>query len=210
MSLIFVILKHIVDTFRQEKLLLKFYSVDFIDLPYSKTHEFCKTCEKCQKLGLITKRNMMSLNHILEIEIFNCWGIDFMGLFPSYFGFVYILVAVDYVSKWIEAISCRNNDSQIVVKFLRENILSRFGIARAIISNEGKHFFNKSFEFLMKKYEITHKITTFYHSQTNGQVELANREIKQILKKTVNPNQKDWSLKLNDALWAYHTAFKRH
>ncbi|XP_024042762.1 uncharacterized protein LOC112099576 [Citrus clementina] len=175
---------------------------------FKDTYEFCKSCEKCQKLGSITKRNMMPLNPILEIEIFDCWGIDFMGPFPSSFGFVYILVAVDYVSKWIEAISCRNNDSKTVIKFLRENILSRFGIPRAIISDGGKHFCNKSFESLIKKYGITHKIATPYHPQTNGQVELANREIKQILEKTVNPNRKDWSLRLNDALWAYRTAFK--
>ena len=61
-----------------------------------KTYEFCKTCEKCQKLGSITKRNMIHLNLILEIEIFDYWGIDFMGPFPSSFEFVYILVAVDH------------------------------------------------------------------------------------------------------------------
>ena len=69
---------------------------------------------------------------MLEIEIFDCWGINFMGLFPPSFGFVYILVAVDYVLKWIEAIFCRNNDSKTVVKFLRENILTRFGIPPAL------------------------------------------------------------------------------
>ena len=121
---------------------------------------------------------MMPLNPILEIEIFDYWGIDFMGPFPSFFGFVYILVTVDYVSKWIEAICCRNNDSKIVVKFLKENILSQFGIPRAIISDGSKYFCNKSFEFLMKKYGITYKIATLYHPQTKGQVELANREIK--------------------------------
>ena len=93
----------------------------------------------------------MPLNLILEIKIFDCWGIDFMGLFPSSFGFVYILIAVDYVSKWIKAIYCRNNDSKTVVKFLREKNLSRFRILRAIISDGGKHFYNKSFESLMKK-----------------------------------------------------------
>ena len=96
---------------------------------------------------------------------------------------MYILIAVDYVLKWIEAISCRNNDSKSVVKFLRENILSRFGITRAIISDGDKHFCNKSFDSLMKKYGITHKVATPYHPQTNGQVELANKEIKQILEK---------------------------
>jgi len=85
--------------------------------------------------------------------------------------------------------------------------LSRFGIPQAMISDGGTHFCNKSFESLIKKYGITHKVATPYHPQTSGQVELANREIKQILEKTVNPNRKDWSLRLNDALWAYRTAF---
>ncbi|XP_075480136.1 uncharacterized protein LOC142520868 [Primulina tabacum] len=165
-------------------------------------------CENCQKLGAISKRNMMPLNPIIEIEIFDCWGIDFMGPFPSSFGYLYILVAVDYVSKWIEAIPCRKNDHKIVIKFLKENIFSRFGIPRAMTSDGGTHFVNKPFASLMKKYGITHKVTTPYHPQTNGQVELANREITQILEKTVNSNRKDWSLRLNDVLWAYRTAFK--
>ena len=175
---------------------------------FKDTYSFCKTCENCQKLGSISKRNMMPLNPILVIEIFDCWGIDFMGPFPPSFGFLYILVAVDYVSKWVEASPCRNNDHKIVIKFLKEHILTRFGIPRAIISDGGKHFCNRSFELLMKKYGITHKVSTSYHPQTNGQAELANREIKQILEKTVNPNRKDWSLRLTDALWAYRTAFK--
>ena len=85
----------------------------------------------------------MPLNPIIVIEIFDCWRIDFMGPFPLSFGFVYILVAVDYVSKWIEAIPCRHNDHKIVIRFLKENILSRFGIPRVIISDRGKHFCNK-------------------------------------------------------------------
>jgi hypothetical protein len=158
---------------------------------FKDSHAFCKTCENCQKLGSISKRHMMPLNSILVIEIFDCWGIDFMGPFPPSFGFLYILVALDYVSKWIEAIPSRNNNHKIVIKFLKENILSRFGIPRVMISDGGTHFYNKPFESLMKKYGITHKVATPYHPQTSGQVELANREIKQILKKTVNPNRKN-------------------
>ena len=78
-----------------------------------------------------------------------------------------------------------------------------------MISDGGTHFFcNKSFESLMKKYGITYKVATPYHPQTSGQVELASMEIKQILEKTMNPNQKDWSLRLNNALWAYRTDYK--
>ena len=78
----------------------------------------------------------------------------------------------------------------------------------AIISDGGLRFCNRPFENLLKKYGVTHKFSTAYHPQTNGQAELANREIKHILEKTITLNRKDWSLRLPDALWAYHTAFK--
>ncbi|KAL3577369.1 hypothetical protein D5086_022652 [Populus alba] len=129
--------------------------VDSIGPPCSKdSHAFCKICEKLSKSwDLFRKRHMMPLNPILVIEIFDCWGIDFMGPFPPSFGFLYILVAVDYVSKWIEQFQVETNDHKIVIKFLKENILSRFGIPRAMISDGGTHFCNKPFESLMKKYE---------------------------------------------------------
>ncbi|XP_058092416.1 uncharacterized protein LOC131238836, partial [Magnolia sinica] len=162
------------------------------------THEFCKACERCQKLGALSRRNMMPLNPILIIEAFDCWGIDFMGPFPQSFGNLYILLAVDYVTKWVEAIPCRKNDHRTVIKFLKENILSRFGTPRAIISDGGSHFCNRPFESLMKKYGISHKVSTPYHPQTSGQVEISNREIKHILEKTVNPDRKDWTIRLTD------------
>jgi hypothetical protein len=151
---------------------------------------------------------MMPLNPILIVELFDVWGIDFMGPFPNSYGYLSILVAVDYVSKWVEAIACKTNDHRVVLHFLKENVFARFGTPRAIISDGGKHFCNRFFEQLMKKYGITHKVATPYHPQTSGQVEISNREIKRILEKTVNPTRKDWSLQLNDALWAYRTAFK--
>ncbi|KAK9187629.1 hypothetical protein WN944_019027 [Citrus x changshan-huyou] len=135
-------------------------------------------------------------------------GIDFMGPFPPSFGHQYILVAVDYVSKWVEVIPCRTNDHKVVIGFFKSNIVSRFGFPQAIISDCGVHFCNKAFKTLLKKYSITHKVVTPYHAQTSGQVEISNREIKHILEKTVRPDRKDWSLRLDDALWAYRTAFK--
>jgi hypothetical protein len=175
---------------------------------FKDTHNFYKRCLECQKLGRVTRRNMMSMSPILEIEVFYCWGIDFMGPFPQSFGNLYILLAVDYVSKWVEAIACKVNDHKVVLKFLREHIFSRFGMPKVVISDNGKHFCNRPFEVLMKKYGVVHRLSTSYHPQTCGQVKLANREIKQILEKTVSPNRKDWSLRLTDALWAYRTAYK--
>ncbi|GJT71449.1 uncharacterized protein Tco_1030735 [Tanacetum coccineum] len=115
----------------------------------------------------------MPLASINVYEIFDIWGIDFMGPFPPSFGNVYILLAVDYVSKWVEAKATKTDDAKVVVEFIKANI-----------------FFPA------------------YHPQTNGQAEVSNREIKSILEKTVNPNRKDWSIKLDDALWAYRTAYK--
>ena len=131
-----------------------------------------------------------------------------MGPFPSSFGYIYILVGVDYLSKGVKAVPCRAADHKVVLQFLRENIFSRFGVPKAIISDGGSHFYNKPFENLLAKYGVKHKVATPYHPQTNGQVELANREIKKILIKVVSSNRKDWSLKLLDSLWAYRTTYK--
>ena len=90
----------------------------------------------------------MPLNPNLEVELFDVWGIDFMGPFPNSFGNQYILVAVDYVTKWVKAIPRKTNDNKIVIKFLKENI-SCFGTPRAIISDNGTHFCNRLFESLM-------------------------------------------------------------
>ena len=170
--------------------------------------DFFKTCTRCQQLEGITERNMMPLTPILIIEIFDCWGLDFMGHFPPSCGYLYILLAVDYVSKWVEVIPMRINDHTVALKFLKEHIFSHFGMPRAIISDGGLHFCNRPFENLLKKYGVTHKVSMACHPQTNGQAELANREIKHILEKTITLNRKDWSLRLTDALWAYRTAFK--
>jgi len=124
-------------------------------------------------IGRISKRNMMPLNPILEIELFDVWGIDFMGPFPNSFGYQYILVAVDMCPNGLK-IPCKTNDNKIVVKFLKENIFSRFGMPRAIISDNGSHFCNRTFEVLIRKYSINHKLSTPYHPQTSGQVEVSN------------------------------------
>ena len=131
-----------------------------------------------------------------------------MGPFSMSYINQFILVAVDYVSKWAEAVPIKTIDNQVVIKFLRENIISRFGAPRAIISDNGSHFCNRAFEALMRKHSISYKLYTAYHSQTNGQVKVTNRQIKLILEKTIGQNRKDWSIKLVDALWAYRTAYK--
>ncbi|KAL5560425.1 hypothetical protein UlMin_036636 [Ulmus minor] len=117
-------------------------------------------------------------------RLFDVWGIDFMGPFPSSFGNQHILVAVDYVSKWVEARAFPTNDAKVVTRFLKKNIFTRFGTPRAIISDGGSHFCNRQFSALLTKYGVRHKVATPYHPQTSGQAEISNREIKRILEKT--------------------------
>ncbi|XP_071916150.1 uncharacterized protein [Coffea arabica] len=175
---------------------------------FKDAYSFCKSCDKCQRVGNISRRDQMTQTPMIFVEIFDVWGIDFMGPFPSSFGFLYILLAVDYVSKWVEAKATRTNDSKVVAEFVKSNIFVRFGMPRAIVSDRGTHFCNKTIAAIFRRYGVLHKVSTSYHPQTNGQAEASNREIKSILEKMVRPDRKDWSVRLDDALWAYRTAYK--
>nr|GEW50149.1 reverse transcriptase domain-containing protein [Tanacetum cinerariifolium] len=149
----------------------------------------------------------MPQNFIQICKIFDVWGIDFIGPFSSSKGNKYILVAVDYLSKWVEAKALPTNDARVVVKFLK-SLFYRFGTPKAIISHRGTHFYNDQLSRVMAKYGVTHRLSTAYHPQTSGQVEVTNRGLKRILERTVGENHASWSDKLEDALWAFRTAFK--
>nr|GFB61043.1 reverse transcriptase domain-containing protein [Tanacetum cinerariifolium] len=150
---------------------------------YKDAFELVKRCDSCQRRGKVSQKDEMPQNFIQICEIFDVWGIDFMGLFPSSKENKYILVAVDYLSKWVEAKALPINNARVVVKFLK-SLFSRFGTPKAIISDRGTHFCNDQFSRVMAKYGVTHRLSTTYQPQTSGQVELEN------------------------ALWAFRTAFK--
>ncbi|GKC16577.1 reverse transcriptase domain-containing protein [Tanacetum coccineum] len=174
---------------------------------YKDAHELVKNCNSCQRQGKISQRDEMPQNSIQVCEIFDVWGIDFMGPFPSSKGNKYILVAVDYLSKWVEAKALPTNDARVVVRFLKA-LFARFGTPRAIISDRGTHFCNDQFAKVMLKYGVTHRLSTAYHPQTSGQVEVSNRGLKRILERSIGENRTSWSDKLDDALWAFRTAYK--
>ncbi|GJR97517.1 reverse transcriptase domain-containing protein [Tanacetum coccineum] len=138
--------------------------------------EYVMKCDACQRSRNISLRSEMHQNNIQVCEVFDVWGLDFMGLFPDSRGNNYILVVVDYVSKWVEAQALPTNDARL--------------------------------ERSLQKYGVTHKLSTSYHPQSNGQTEVTNNAIKRILKRSVGCNPKDWLEKLNDALWAIRTAYK--
>ena len=131
-----------------------------------------------------------------------------MGPFPPSEGNTHILVAIDYVTKWVEDIPTKSVDAETSLKMLKDVIFPRFGVPRYLMTDGGSHFIHGSFRKTLAKYDVNHRIASAYHPQTSGQVELSNREIKSILQKTVNKSRKNWASKLNDALWAYRTAYK--
>ncbi|GJS69350.1 reverse transcriptase domain-containing protein [Tanacetum coccineum] len=141
---------------------------------YQDAHYLVTRCDACQRQGKISQHDEMPQNAIQVCKIFDVWGIDFMGMFPSSRGNKYILVDVNYLSKWVEAKALPTNDARVVVKFLK-SLFARFGTPRAIISDCGTHFCNGQFAKVMLKYGVTHRLSTAYHPQTSGQVEVSNR-----------------------------------
>ncbi|XP_070017734.1 uncharacterized protein [Nicotiana sylvestris] len=130
---------------------------------FKDAHAFVKKCDRCQRTGTITKKHEMPLQNILVVELFDVWGIDFMGPFLYSNGHRYILVAVDYVSKWVEAISLPTNDAKVVVNFVKKHIFTRFGTPRVLISGGGTYFCNKLLNNVLVKYGVKHKFFTAYH-----------------------------------------------
>ncbi|GKD55108.1 reverse transcriptase domain-containing protein [Tanacetum coccineum] len=200
--------KEIADEFPDEHLMmLKSKFNDDEPCVFKDAKEYVMKCDACQRSGNISSKSEMPQNNIQVCEVFDVWGLDFMGPFPNSKGNKYILVVVNYVSKWFEAQALPMNDARVVVKFLR-GLFARFGVPKALINDRGTHFCNSQLEIALQKYGVTHKLSTTYHPLSNGQTEVTNRAIKRILERLVGYNPKDWSEKLNDALWAFRTAYK--
>ncbi|XP_074271310.1 uncharacterized protein LOC141595243 [Silene latifolia] len=131
--------------------------------------DFVVACDACQRTGNISRRHEMPQVGILEVGVFDVWGIDYQGLFPSSKGNKYILVAVDYVSKWVEVVASVHCDAKTIVQLFKKVIFPRFGVPRVIISDGGIHFKEKQLTALLSKYGVEHRRGLGYHPQTSGQ-----------------------------------------
>ena len=139
----------------------------------------------------------MPLHSIYVCENFDVWGVDFMGPLPPSYGYTYILLFVDYVSKCVEAMATRTDDAKIVVKNVKSHILHRYGVLKnSLVIGDTFRQQIKTLGALLAKYHVTHKVSFGYHHlQTNGQAEISNREIKSILEKVVSPHRKIGALR---------------
>jgi hypothetical protein len=150
----------------------------------------------------------MPIHYNLQIGIFDVWGINFMGPFQKSQDCEYILIAVDYMSKWVEALPCKVADAKHVQRMFHEVIFPRFGIPRMVISDGGSHFIDKTFRAFLRELGAKHNVATPYHPQTSGQVETSNKQIKNVLQNTINEMGKGWKNKLPNAPWACRTTYK--
>jgi hypothetical protein len=176
---------------------------------YDDIKSFVQRYSQCQRHGNINTRDVMSLTLNLQIDIFDVWGIDFMGPFPNSECCEYILVAIDYVSKWLEALSCRATDAMHSKRMFYEVIIPMYGVPRIVISDGGSHLNDRTLLKALSEDGVDHRIATPYHPQMSGQAETSNKQIKNILQKTVNQMGRSWRSKLSEALWAYRMAYKR-
>jgi len=141
---------------------------------FKDVHAYARAYDGCERTGGWSRRNEMPLNYILEVKIFVVWGVDFMGLFPSSRGNRYIMVAVDYVSKWVEVLTSPTNDSQVVARLFKNIIFPRCRVPCVLISDNSTHFIENKLGAMLKKYSVRYKHGLGYHPQTSGQLEISN------------------------------------
>ncbi|MCO5606319.1 hypothetical protein L7F22_060506 [Adiantum nelumboides] len=148
----------------------------------------------------------MPLRAMMGARAFAKWGIDFVGPIapPAYKSHAqYIIVATDYLTKWVEAKATTKNDAKTTAQFLYENIFTRYGLPIEMVSDRGTHFINEVIEYLLDEFMVIHQKSAPYHPQANGQAESTNKILVTVLTKVVNESRADWDQKLHSALWAY-------
>uniref|UniRef100_A0A2N9ENF4 Integrase catalytic domain-containing protein n=1 Tax=Fagus sylvatica TaxID=28930 RepID=A0A2N9ENF4_FAGSY len=171
--------------------------------------DFVKTCHTCQVQANLIHTHPTSLQNMATPWPFHTWGLDLIGpINPASGGCIWILVATEYFTKWVEAIPLRKATGAAVSNFIREHIITRFGIPYKLITDNGTPFVNKDVREVLEHYRVKHRRSTPYYPQGNGQAEATNRMLLRILSKMVFDYGNDWKAHLADVLWAYRSSPK--
>jgi hypothetical protein len=171
--------------------------------------EAIKKFPPCQIFQKKAHTHPAPLHPIITIGPFAKWGIDFMQCKPtSVGGHGYIIIAVDYFTKWVEAMPTFLNDGRTAALFIFNHIIARFRVPRAIVTDHRSHFQNQMMSELSTKLGFRHENSSPYYPQANGQVEAINKVLKTMLQRMVGVNKTNWNLQLFSTLWAYQTSIK--
>uniref|UniRef100_A0A2N9H0B8 Integrase catalytic domain-containing protein n=1 Tax=Fagus sylvatica TaxID=28930 RepID=A0A2N9H0B8_FAGSY len=171
--------------------------------------DFVKTCHTCQVQANLIHTHPTSLQNMATPWPFHTWGLDLIGpINPASGGYIWILVATEYFTKWVEAIPLRRATGAAVANFIREHIITRFGIPYKLITDNGTPFINKDVREVLEHYRVKHRRSTPYYPQGNGQAEATNRMLLRILSKMVFDYGNNWKAHLADVLWAYRSSPK--
>ncbi|KAL2230407.1 UNVERIFIED_CONTAM: Gag-Pol polyprotein [Sesamum indicum] len=165
--------------------------------------DFVRRCEKCQKFASQIHTHAVPMTPVSVTCPFNQWGIDILGPF-SRAQKKFVIVAVEYFSKWVEAEAVSKITEREAISFIWKNIVCRFGIPRVLISDNGTQFQGRKITAWLQELKIQQNFTTVGHPQSNGQTEVTNRTILQHLKARLS-SKKEWSDELPGVLWAYRT-----
>jgi hypothetical protein len=175
---------------------------------FADAHKHAQCCDACQRYARNDLHMDLPLHPSLPLVPFEKWGFEKWVYPSSSRGMKYIIVTTEYLTKWAEAKAVKVDDAKATATFLYENVITRFGCPKILISDRGKHFLNEAIENMASLFQINHRKTTPYHPQTNGQTERVNQTLVRILRKTVHNSKKDWDSKLTATLWAYRTTYK--
>ena len=176
---------------------------------YNDAREWVVACDTCQRAGKPLKRDFMPLNPSHAQELFERWGLDFIGpVKVSKTRCRYIVVATEYLTKWVEARALPDNSAVSTAKFLYEQIITRYGIPIQLTSDCGGHFVNHIIRVLTTDFKIYHSLSSPYYPRANGQAEATNKILVGVIYKSCAVEGEDWEEKLPSALWAYRTSYK--
>ncbi|XP_071925867.1 uncharacterized protein [Coffea arabica] len=175
-------------------------------LPY---HYFVRRCIKCQMHGDIIRAPPTELHSMIAPWPCSMWGMDVIGTIdpPASNGHRFILVAIEYFTKWVEAESFKHVTKKVVANFLRDHIICRFGVPETLITDNAKNLDNDVVYGLCEQFKIRHRNSAIYRQQMNGAMEAANKNLKKIIRK-MTEKHRDWHEKLPYALMAYRTSIR--
>ena len=163
--------------------------------------EYVRRCEQCQKHTLLIHQLAGRLNPVSSLWLFAQWGLDIFGPFPRATGNRrFVLVAVDYFTKWAEAKALANIRDIDVKKFVWKNIITRFGVPNSLVSDNGLQFDSKAFRAFCSDLGIKNKYSTPAYPQSNGQAEAVNKMILNGLKRRLDRAKGRWVEELPNVL----------